>query len=232
MVVCFFVYKAGSFPREGPGWGLSLGTPSPGSRRPLAGTMVSSTWHSPPAVFALLPGGGALFVSAPTTAGVGGLLAHLQGWGTPHSGSHTGPSASRARASSRAACRCFLLSLPVCMLPQPPQHPAPDGRPGEPTSCPIASAPGARGLGMEALGSVPPPLAQLDWGGGQCVGGWGEVLPELRKGPRGRAACSPQKGQCTGLAWTPPLRPVCHLGRGRGGRWEVGVGNTQGQSWD
>lgn len=29
-VVCSSVYKAGSFPREGPGWGLSLGTPPAG----------------------------------------------------------------------------------------------------------------------------------------------------------------------------------------------------------
>lgn len=152
-------------------WGGGrMGTVSgrpPGSRRPLAGTMGSNTWHSTPPphprpmsmCFASWSGGPRVFPRQPRLERR--LRAHLQA-GTPHSGSQ-----ARARGPS---------GLVQVFPPAPSRHPAPDAGSGRLTSCPRALAPRTRrcvcsGPGMAGTrlshNLPPPPGAQLGWGGGQ-----------------------------------------------------------------
>lgn len=145
VVVYSCVYKAGSFPREGTGWGLSLGAPQ-GPAGHWQGQWVAAPGTAPPTpeyVLCFLEWG-PLFVSTPTTDGSGGLLAHLQAGG-PHTQTHMqGPSARQGQCTLQVWVQVFppRLSVAPCLLSTQRQmqglansHPVPQPRLHEHWSC-------------------------------------------------------------------------------------------------
>ena len=205
----------------------------PGSRRPLAGTMGSNTWHSlpPPHEYVLcFLEWGAACVSASTTTGTA----------PPRTPAGRDPTLRLTGKSPRA------LRSAAGVSSAPSRHPAPDAGSGRLTSCPRALAPRTRrcvcsGPGMAGTrlshNLPPPPGAQLGWGGGQSGRGHGGGAAGAHEWAPGRAKafCRPQKDQCSRLARPPPLRSAGSLRRGRGGKWGsgerglwAGAGDTQG----
>lgn len=138
------------FSSGGDRMGTVPGSP-PESYRLLAGTMGSSTWHPPPPSpehwLCFLEPGWDVFVPAPTAAGPGRLLAHLQAGG-PHAASHAGASAGQASAPFSSGRRCFLR---LECEPAPPWRPAPGAGSGELPSGPAAVAPKARELHLPGV---------------------------------------------------------------------------------
>jgi hypothetical protein len=100
-VVCFCVYKAGTFPGEGEGWGLSL----------KATGRDNGPQHLPPLLLCVSWGRRLVCFPVSLSWSIGASL-HTCGLRTPHSFTRKGHVPTRPD-TSRSGSRCFLLSLPV-----------------------------------------------------------------------------------------------------------------------